>query len=88
MLPRSWKKSINNGIVIPVKMRRCNDCKGEILCDDCNNQVNQNKNFEANLNLMKSDIPNEFGHMLPYHKYQVKLKKATEFLDNFFEKDF
>ena len=23
MLPISWKKSFNNGVVIPVKMRRC-----------------------------------------------------------------
>ena len=40
-LPRSWKKSMNNGVVIPVKMRRCN------------NQVNENKKFEANLNFFK-----------------------------------
>ena len=43
MLPRSWNKSFNNGTVIPVKMRRCNKCKGERLCDKCNNQVNENK---------------------------------------------
>ena len=30
MLPRSWKKSFNNGIVIPVKIRRCNQCKDNI----------------------------------------------------------
>ena len=43
MLPRSWKKSFDNGIVIPIKMKRCNECKGEILCDDCKNQVNEKK---------------------------------------------
>ena len=43
MLPRSWKKSIDNGIMIPTKMRRCNECKDAILCDECNNQVNENK---------------------------------------------
>ena len=26
-LPRSWKKSFYNGIVIPVKRRRCDKCK-------------------------------------------------------------
>ena len=26
MLPRSWKKSFNNGVIIPTKMRQCNDC--------------------------------------------------------------
>ena len=47
MLPRSWKKSFNNGVVIPVKKRRCNNCNGEILCNECDNQVNENKDFEA-----------------------------------------
>ena len=36
MLPRSWKKSLNNGIVILVKKRRSNACEGETLCEDCN----------------------------------------------------
>ena len=66
MLPRSWKKSFNNGVVIPVKMRRCNECKNKILCTTCNNQVNENKEFEAILNLIKREAPNQFGHMLPY----------------------
>ena len=35
MLPRSWKKSFNNGIVIPTEMRRCNDCTESILCTTC-----------------------------------------------------
>ena len=26
MLPRSWKKSFDNGIIIPAKMRFCNEC--------------------------------------------------------------
>ena len=36
MLPRSWKKSFNNGVVIPAKMRQCNACKDGILCATCN----------------------------------------------------
>ena len=67
MLPRYWKKSFKNSVVIPVKKRRCNNCNGEILCNECNNQVNENKEFEANLKLLKRDIPNQFGHMLPYY---------------------
>ena len=46
MLPRSWKNSFISGVVIPVKMRQCNNCNGEILCITCNNQVNENKEFE------------------------------------------
>ena len=54
MLPRSWKKSFKNGIIIPVKMRRFNECIGELLCDDCNNQVNENTEFAANFFKAKS----------------------------------
>ena len=68
MLPRSWKKSFNNEIIIPVRMRRCNECKGEILCNQCNNKVNEKKEFDANLNLLKREAPNELGHMLPCYK--------------------
>ena len=67
MLPRSWKKSFNNGIVIPTKKRQCNECKNEILCTKCSLLINENKEFEANLNLLKTDVPNRFGHMLPYY---------------------
>ena len=68
MLPKSWKKPFSNGIKIPTKMRQCNNCKDSIFCTTCNNQVNENKEFEANLNESKRHPPNEFGHMLPYYK--------------------
>ena len=68
MLPRSWRKSFNNGVIIPTKMRQCNACKDGILCVTCNNKINENKEFEANLNLLKREKPNDFGHMLPYYK--------------------
>ena len=68
MLPRSWKKSFNNGIIIPTKMRRCNECKNGILCNECNHQINENEEFEANLNELKRQPPNQFGHMLPHYK--------------------
>ena len=31
MLPRSWKKSFNDGIIRRTKMKRCKDCKDGIL---------------------------------------------------------
>ena len=62
------KKSFNNGILLPTKMRRFNECKNGIICDKCNIQVNENKKFEAILTLFKREAPKEFGHMLPYYK--------------------
>ena len=49
-VPLSWEKSISYGLVIPHKMRNCNECTKEILCDDCDKLVNQKKEFLANLN--------------------------------------
>ena len=68
MLPRSWKKSFNNGVIIPTKMRQCNECKDEILLVTCNNRIDENNEFEANLNLLKRKAPNKFGYMLPHYK--------------------
>ena len=51
ILPNLWKKSFNNGIIIPTKLRQCNKSKHGILCTTCNNQGNENKEYEANLNL-------------------------------------
>ena len=48
-------------------MRQCNSCKDGILYSTCNNQINENKEFEANLNELKRRKPNVFGHMLPYY---------------------
>ena len=68
MLPRSWKKSFDSGIIIPTKMRICNECNDKKMCNKCNNQINEKKEFEANLNELKRHAPNDFGHMLPYYK--------------------
>ena len=65
LLPKSWKNSFDSGIIIPTKMRFCNEYKDVILCITCNTQINENKEFEANLNLLKRKAPNEFGYMLP-----------------------
>ena len=64
-VPLSWKKSFSHGVVIPHKMKNCSDCKENNLCDECDKIVNQKKDFSANLNEMKKQAPNEFGHMLP-----------------------
>ena len=64
-IPLSWKKSFSQGIVIPHKMRNCNKCSKDQLCDDCDELVNQNKEFSANLNELKREKPNDCGHMLP-----------------------
>ena len=66
MLPRSWKKSFDSGIIIPTKMGFCNECDDKKMCNKCSNQVNENKEFEAILNELKRYPPKEFGHMLPY----------------------
>ena len=66
MLPRSWKKSFNSGVIVPAKMRFCNEYDGEKLCNKCNNQINENNDFEANLNELKRHSPNDFGQLLPY----------------------
>ena len=68
LLPRSWKKSFDSGIFKPTRMRFCNECKDKDLCNKCNNQINENKEFEANLNELKRHPPNDLGYMLPYYK--------------------
>ena len=64
-VPLSWIKSFSLGVVIPHKMRNCHYCKKDILCDICDELVNQRKEFSANLNELKRLPPNDFGHMLP-----------------------
>ena len=64
-VPLSWKKSFSYVVIVPHKMRNCNKCTKDILCDDCDKVVNQNKKFSGNLNELKRQTPNEFGHMLP-----------------------
>ena len=63
-----WIKSFSYGVVIPHKMRNCNKCTKDIFFDDCDKLVNQKKEFSANLNEIKREAPNDFGHMLPSKK--------------------
>ena len=64
-VPLSWKKSFSQGVVIPHKIRNCNNCTIDIICDDFDKLVNQKKDFSANLNELKREKPNDFVHMLP-----------------------
>ena len=66
MLTRSWKKPPDSGVVLPVKMNFPNKCSDTILCDDCENQVDEKKKFRAYLNLIKRQAPNQVGHMFAY----------------------
>ena len=63
-VPLSWKKSFSQGVLIPHKMRNCDDCKKDILFENFDKLVNQRKDFSTNLNELKREPPNEFGHML------------------------
>ena len=65
--PLSWKKSFEAGVVIPTRDRFCNKCSDDYICEDCESKTKQYKEFEANLNLLKRQSPNEFGYMLPYY---------------------
>ena len=69
-VPLSWKKSFSHGVVIAHKMRNCNKWTKDILCDSCDKLVNQRKEFSANINELKREKSNNFGHMLP--KYLIK----------------
>ena len=64
-VPLSWKKSFSQVVVIPHKLRKCGDCKKDVLCDNCDKLVNQKEEFSAKINELKRQAPSEFGHMLP-----------------------
>ena len=46
-------------------MRFCNDKR---MCKKCKNQVDENKEFEAVLKLLKRQALNEIGYIHPYFK--------------------
>ena len=68
VLPKIWKQPFDNGVVIPAEKRLCNECSKEKYCGSCNQHVNDSKEFEPDLNLLKWKAPNEFGYMFPYFK--------------------
>ena len=68
LLPKSWRKSFHSEIVISTKKRFCIECNDKRVCNKCNIQLNENKEFEANLNLSEWQPPNQFDRMLPYYQ--------------------
>ena len=64
-IPLSWKKSFSYGVVIPCRMKIYNKCTKDVLCDECDKLVNQNKELLANLKELEQEKPKDFGHMLP-----------------------
>ena len=56
----SWKRSFSFGVVIPHYTRNCDKCTKDILCNGCDNLVNQIKDFSANLNELKRQPANEY----------------------------
>ena len=52
-------------------MRFWNECSKEKQCDRCNDQTNKNEEFEVNINLLKRQAPNQYGHMLPFSKNKL-----------------
>ena len=57
MLPKAGEKLFNSGVIIPAKRKLCNKCTDKLTCINCNNQINENKAFEANSNLLKPEPP-------------------------------
>ena len=49
-------------------MRFCNECNKEKHCNRCKSQINEIREFESNINLLKRQAPDQYGHMLPYFK--------------------
>ena len=64
-VPLSWKKRFSHGVIIPHKTRNCYKSTKVTSSVDCDKLVKQTKEFSANLNELKRQPPNEFGHMLP-----------------------
>ena len=67
LLPKSWKKSFDSGMILPTKTRFRSECNDKKVCNKCIFQINEKIEFEADLNELKRHPPNEFGHVLPYY---------------------
>ena len=65
--PLSWKKSFSICVVTPHKITNCNKCSKDVLCDDCDKLVHQNKKF-SNLIELKRQAHNENSYMLPWYE--------------------
>ena len=50
LLPKRWKKSLDNGKIIATKMKFFDESNDKKVCNKCNNQINEITDFEPNLN--------------------------------------
>ena len=80
--PLGRKKSFSQRVVIPHKTRICVDCKKDILCDEYDQLENQRKEISANLNEIKREPPNQFGHMIPTY---IAIYSSMNVINNFFK---
>ena len=67
------ERSLSMGVVVPHKMKTCNKCNKDILCDKFDELINQKKESSGilrknNLRELKRQAPNEKGHILPKYK--------------------
>ena len=49
-------------------MRFCNECTDKLKWNRYETQINEKKEYEAKLNLLKRQTLKQFGHMLPYYE--------------------
>ena len=62
ILPKRLKKLFINDVIIADKMGGFIQCNDKILHTTCNNQVIEDKDFAANLKLLKRQAPKKFGY--------------------------
>ena len=71
-----------SGILIPTKIIFCIEYNDKTLCDECINQFNVNKDFEANKNELKRKAPFEFGHRILYIEERIFFKFSYLFVSD------
>ena len=62
------KKGSSHGVITFHKIGNCNECIENALCDNCDELVNQTKEFPTILIELKRKAPNVFNNMLPWYK--------------------
>ena len=63
---RTWKKSIENGVGNPSKVKDCEDClwSSNGMCETCEKRIYQIAEIKLSLDELKGKPPNEKGQML------------------------
>ena len=55
-LTLSWKKLFDSGIVTPKSANYCTECEKDPIWSECDEKINQMKEFAANLNETKENL--------------------------------